>query len=306
MKVGEVPPFMALEMKMIRYVFLLSFSLSLLACSENKNTNVEKRETGDSARSFERIVTLHGALTETVYALGYGDRIKSVDVTSTYPESMKELPQLGHVTKVSAEGLLSVKPELIIANKHEISAELKNQINLTNAELLLIDREYTVEGTRAMIRTIAEKLQATEKGDSLIAEIDEDLQSLKSIENKPAVLFIYARGAGNMSVGGANTPAGNMIELAGGKNAVSTMEGYKPLTPEAVVEADPQAILMFDMGVESLEGMQGVKSIPAIASTQAAKNDEFIIMDGHLLAGFGPRVGKALLQLNQEFTGINE
>jgi iron complex transport system substrate-binding protein len=84
------------------------------------------------------------------------------------------------------------------------------------------------------------------------------------------------------------------------------MEGYKPLTPEAVVEADPQAILMFDMGVESLEGMQGVKSIPAIASTQAAKNDEFIIMDGHLLAGFGPRVGKALLQLNQEFTGINE
>ena len=116
---------------------------------------------------------------------------------------------------------------------------------------------------------------------------------------KPKVLFIYARGAGNLMVAGTNTPMEKIIGIAGGQNAITEFEDFKPLTPEAVVKSNPDYILMFDKGLESIGGVDGVLKLEGVASTNAGKNKKIIAMDGQLVSGFGPRVGQAAAQLNQ-------
>jgi len=58
-------------------------------------------------------------------------------------------------------------------------------------------------------------------------------------------------------------------------------------------------ILLFNSGLKSLGGVKGLLQIPGVAETNAGKNKAVITMDGALLSGFGPRVGKAAAHLNQ-------
>ena len=90
-----------------------------------------------------------------------------------------------------------------------------------------------------------------------------------------------------------------MIGLAGGANAVQGYSGYKPLTSEAAVAAAPDLILLMDSGLESVGGAQKLWQLPGLALTPAGKQGRVLSMDGLLLLGFGPRLGQAVLALNQ-------
>lgn len=132
----------------------------------------------------------------------------------------------------------------------------------------------------------------------LIEEIENSTSDLKQIKPKPKVLFVYARGAGTLMVGGEGTPLEKMIELAGGINAGKGFQQYKPMTSEGVIAANPDVILMFDSGAQSL-GNMSVFELPGVSQTNAGKNRKLITMDGQFLSGFGPRVGKAIKELNE-------
>ena len=121
--------------------------------------------------------------------------------------------------------------------------------------------------------------------------------TLEGFTESPKVLFIYARGAGRLMVAGANTSAAAIIEKAGGQNAIRSFEGFKTMTPESLIEAVPDVILMFSSGLASLDGKEGLGQIPGISQTPAYKNNRIIAMDGHYLTAFGPRVGQAALEL---------
>jgi len=120
------------------------------------------------------------------------------------------------------------------------------------------------------------------------------------LTKKPKVLFIYARGAGNLMVAGSGTPLHSMIELAGAENAASALTDFKPLTPEALLTTNPDVILMFDKGLQSLGGVDGLLKIEGIATTNAGKNKKVVTMDGQYLSGFGPRVGDAVVELHNK------
>ncbi|MDP2160141.1 MAG: ABC transporter substrate-binding protein, partial [Flavobacterium sp.] len=137
---------------------------------------------------------------------------------------------------------------------------------------------------------------------ALQTTIDTQLKKVKPISAKPKVLFVYARGAGTLMVAGKNTPVEKMIELAGGQNAVSGFDDFKPLTPEALLSNNPDYILFFDSGLQSLGGVEGALKIEGLSKTKAGKNKNIIAMDGALLSGFGPRVGEGVVELNQLIT----
>jgi len=118
----------------------------------------------------------------------------------------------------------------------------------------------------------------------------------------PSILFIYARGTKTLMVGGTNTPTDAMINLIGAKNAAAQIDGYKPLTPESLLESQPDIVLMFSSGLASLQSEQqsaeeALFALPALAMTPAAKNKRVITMDGQYLSGFGPRASEAALEL---------
>lgn len=250
-----------------------------------------------------RIVSLDGTVSEILCDLGLQSLIIGVDVTSTYPEALKKLPKVGHNRSISAEGVISLKPTLVLTSTNAgTKSEVIEQIKSAGIKVITFQQEFSVAGTKKLIQDIATTCQVGSRAKPIIKKLESDLAQVKKAPNSPKVLFIYARGTGTMMVSGRGTPIEKMIELAGGVNATPDFENYKPLTAEALVTANPDVILLFDSGLESLGGTAGLLAVQGVAQTNAGKNSRVIVMDGHLLSGFSPRLGKALQELSQKIS----
>lgn len=288
---------------MKKHTFISVFIfLFLVACEQKKAPQITEQVVEKSPKKEVRIVSLKGTFSELLASFGLADQVIGTDVTSTYPESIANLPKLGHTRNLSVEGILALNPSLIIADPSELKPSTIEQLNSTGIKLLLISQEYSIDGSKKLIQALGDSLKV-EKAllTPLLEEIDKDLTKVQALKTAPKILFIYARGAGTLMVAGENTQMQTIIELAGGQNAIQGFSDFKPLTPEALVSANPDAILMFESGKESLEGDEGVLEIPGMKETRAGKEKNIITIDGLLLSGFGPRIGKVTTQLNQEF-----
>ncbi|MEZ5024136.1 MAG: ABC transporter substrate-binding protein [Chitinophagales bacterium] len=206
-----------------------------------------------------------------------------------------------HISNVSLEALLSFDPDYIVANNDPAGTGLFQQLKNTSLKLELYEAPTSVDDTKSIINLIGETFDKKSEATALINQLDADINELNDFlqgkAEQPKVLFLYARGSDMLMVGGKDTPADHMIKLAGGTNAANDFNNFKPLSPEAAIEANPDVILVFDSGLRSLNGPEGVLSLPGIAETNAAKNKKVVAMEGHYLLGFGPRVGKAALEL---------
>ncbi len=278
-------------MKKNIFLYLLTAAvLFTTACTTAENK---------AAINTEKIVSLDGTITEVLCELGYEKNIVGVDVTSSYPESMNSLPKAGHNRNVNAEAVIGMQPTVVIALEQGIKPEVAEQFKTAGIPVVLLKREYSLQGTKDLVKALADTLGKASEADRINKQIDADLAALPQYDtvSKPKVLFIYARGAGTMSVAGINTAPNTMIQLAGGINAAAEVDGFKPFTAEAVVRENPDVILFFDSGLESLGGDEGLLKVPGIANTNAGKNKKFITMDGQYLAGLSPRMGKAVVDL---------
>lgn len=247
----------------------------------------------------KKIVSLNGAITETIAALGGEAQLVGVDVTSTYPESVKTHAQdLGHVRNITIEPVVSLQPDLIVGTSADFQPDLLEKLKAAGLEVKLIEQVYSAEGAKDLIHTVGELLGGVDT-QSLTDKIDQDLAQVQVFEKAPRVLFIYARGAGTLMVAGDKTPFTEMIRLAGGENAISGFEDFRPLTPEALVQSNPDVILLFDSGLASLGGIDGLLAVPGVTQTRAGQNKAVIGLDGGLISNFGPRTGEAALLLNK-------
>lgn len=248
-----------------------------------------------------RIVTVGGGVTETAFALGAENKIVGVDTSSVYPaEAVGKLPKVGYQRQLAAEGVVSLNPSLVLATADAGPPPALRQIAAAGVKIITIDNENSVAGAVKRIRQIAAALNAEARGEELVKRLESDTQAAQQCANqtaKPKVLFIYARGAGAAQVSGTKTAADAMINLSGGVNAVTEYENYKPLTPEALVKAQPDVILFPALGLQALGGIEAALQLPGVAETPAGKNRRVIAVDDLLLLGFTPRLGEGMKDL---------
>ncbi|MCC5923028.1 MAG: ABC transporter substrate-binding protein [Crocinitomicaceae bacterium] len=275
-------------------LLLLAFlALTLLGCSN-------ATEKGDSTplNEVERIISLSGAITETVYELGRGDQLIAVDVTSTYPAALPNAEKLGHTSSLKAEGLISLDPTVIIFEKGTLDQTLIGQLQSADIRMVGVEKVLSVEGAKQFIMDIAKALSIAE-AQFLIDQIDRHLAEVSDLIPVPKVLFIYGRGAGSLMVAGEKTSLDEVIRLAGAQNAVSGFQDFKPLSNEVLIAANPDVVLLFESAKESLNGINGILDLPGMKETTAGQKQQILFMDGQLLSGFGPRLGQAVAQLNK-------
>lgn len=254
-----------------------------------------------TVKDTSRVITLGGPVTEIVYALGAGKSVIATDVSSYYPEGVTKLPKIGYQRTLTAEGIISLKPSLVIATTEAGPPTTFAQLRAAGIPVLILPVEYTPAGTKAKISAIGKVFGKEAKANEINTLLERDTAKAAALfsrfKSKPKVMFIYARGPQGAQISGTGTSADAMITLAGGTNAFSSAQGYKPLTPEAAVSADPDVILMLSGGLESVGGMDGLLKLPGIAQTKAAKNRAIIALDDLYLLGFGPRLGRATYDL---------
>lgn len=257
--------------------------------------------------SQTRVISLGGSVTEIVAALGAGDLLVARDSTSTYPENITELPDVGYIRALSPEGVLSLTPDLILAEDGAGPAEAVAVLQAGGIPFVVMPNRPTAQGVSDKISAVAAALGREEAGAMLSAQVTAGFAEAKAradaVTEPQTVLFVLTVQGGPIMAGGEESSAAGIIELAGGVNAATGFSGYKPITDEAVIAAAPDVILMMDREGDLAISNDDILSNPALASTPAAKSGRIIRMDGMLLLGFGPRTPKAALALNTALYG---
>lgn len=253
------------------------------------------------AEGGERVAVAGGDLTEIAYALGAGAALVGVDQTSVHPAEARALPQIGYVRRLSAEGVLSLAPSMLLAAHDAGPPVALEQIRAAGVAVAVAPKGETPESVPAKIAFVGGALgrpaEAAALAEAYRGKLDTVLAKTAALTDRPRVLFILTLRDGAPMVGGAGTSADAMIRAAGGVNAAAEIQGYKPMAQEAVLAAQPDAILMMAQHAERVGGVEAMLARPEIAPTPAGLGRRAIAMEGMLLLGFGPRTPDAIAEL---------
>ncbi len=255
---------------------------------------------GATAEPPASIVSVGGSVTEVLYELGLQDRIVAVDSTSLYPLEAQSLPNVGYVRALAAEPIIAMKAELVLAEADAGPPAVLQQMRDAGLAVQMIPDEASPEGVAAKIRAVAAATDSAERGESLALATDSAFAALAErragLAEQPKVLFLLSH-SGTPLAAGRGTSADAVIALAGGQNAASGFEGYKPLSPEMAVTLEPDVLVLTDQGVAALGGLERVKDDPALALLPAVEAGRVYSFDALLLLGFGPRTPEVAADL---------
>jgi iron complex transport system substrate-binding protein len=248
-----------------------------------------------------RIVSVGSSITEIIYALGAENLLVGVDTTSMYPETARALPQVGYMRALSAEGVLSLKPTLIIATTAAGPAGALEQLKATGIEVLVLPDLYDYDSVVTKIAAVGKATGKVAEADAMIAKGREAMTTLagklKGATSHPRVLFLLSMGGGAPQAAGRDTAAAGIIKLAGGLNAIDGYSGYRPLTPEAVIASKADFVLVTRQTVQAMGGLQAILDQPSLNKTPAGRAGKVLEFDALLLLGFGPRTPQAAAEL---------
>lgn len=252
------------------------------------------------AQAAERIVSVGGAVTELLYELGKSEEIAAVDSTSIYPAAATAHPNVGYIRALSAEGVLSLSPDLILLEEGAGPPEAVSLLDQAGVRVVHVPSGYDAAGLPAKIEAVARAVGEESEGLRLASTIEADLAALKAelagIGRRQRVLFVLSLVDGRPMAAGGGTAADAMIALAGGDNVLSDMKGYKALSWEAVTDLQPDVVLSM-VRAGSSHDVDAILSQPAFAATPAGRNGALIKMDAQYLLGFGPRTPAAARDL---------
>lgn len=275
-------------------IILLLLVFAIIGCDRfnNKDKKTENQE---------RIVCISKQYSEIIYALGAQKDLVAVDLSSTYPAEIKELPTIGYHRALSAETILAMNPTMILQDnnigpENVVSQLVKLKIPMKNFG----EYQSTIEGTDSLIREMGVYFQKENVADSLCKKLQNDmgmaLEKVKQYSDTPKVLIIHFGRASNVYlVMTKNSTAGKMIEWAGGEMAIDGEKGMTQLSPEIVAAANPDIILLTDYGYDQLSKGNEIEKLPGIASTKAFKNKHIFRIEEHDLVYLGPRTGENVL-----------
>ncbi len=277
----------------------------VLVCALSAGPSLAK-DVGGRFSDPNRIVAIGGSITEIVYALGEEKRLVARDSTSIYPKEAFSLPDVGYMRQLSPEGVLSVNPGGILALEGAGPPEAVETLKKAEVEYVEVEDRFDHAGILSKIAAVGTALGLEDKARELSAKVDADLKATeavtKAISERKRVVFVLSFQSGKIMASGTDTAAAGIIALAGAENAVTGYTGYKPLTDEALLQAQPDFILMMDRG-DHTAVVGELLAHPAVAATPAGKAGNVIRMDGAFLLGFGPRTASAARDLATRLYG---
>jgi len=252
----------------------------------------------------ERIVSLSKQYSEIIYALGAEKDLVAVDLSSTYPPQIKSLPTVGYHRALSAEGIISVKPTLILHDNNVGPEQVMRQLEQLKIPMKVFDAKgEDIASAEKLISEMGAYFHQEARARALNEKLDADMAKATRTASatKPKVMIIHFGRAMNvyLTMTQAST-AGRMIEWAGGQMAVKGERGMLQLSPEVVAQADPDVLLLTDFGYDRLGSKEAIAgNLPGVSTTRAVKSGRVHRVEEHDLVYIGPRTGENVLKLQE-------
>ena len=249
------------------------------------------------AAANERVVAIGGDVTEIAYALGAGDQLVARDSTSLHPTAATKLPDIGYMRQLNAEGILAMRPTLVLASAQSKPSLALEQIASSHVKVVTIPADNSLNGIDAKIDAVAQAMGKTIQGDVLRKQVHDKLASIPEKQLPVKVLFIMSHGGMTAMAAGQETAADAAIHAAGLQNAMQGFKRYQPMSQEGVIASQPALVLITADGIKTLGGEYNVWKLPGLAQTPAGKARQLLVVDDMALLGFGLQTPDAILAL---------
>lgn len=289
-----------------RWLKLLGLALALAGCAKVRPERAGDSRPASSAafplsvvddggrrvtlpQEPRRIISLLPSFTETIFALGVGERVVGVDDFSDYPGEVVRLPRLGGEYDTQLERILALKPDLVLlsGDSRAAAALASNGVNVFGASpRKLPDVFRVIERTGELVGRKAEAVALTARMRAALAELE------NRVKDAPRVSVYYELDPTPYSVG-PDSFIGVMIQKAGGQDIVPANLGDFPkLSPELVIAQNPSVIIG-----ATLEEVRSRPGWSRIAAVQSGRVSKWAAAEDHLMSRPGPRLAQALRAL---------
>lgn len=253
--------------------------------SNNEEVKIEKEPA--------KVISLGPNITETIFAIGAGNKLIGRTDFCDYPEEAKMVQAVGSLTAPNIEKIAELKPDLIIASTH-FKPELEKKLKELGLKVIYL---YSAESFDGVYKTIADMgsiLNAQQGADKVIEDMKTKVlmvqDKVKGL-NKPSLYYVVAFGKSQYTAG-KDTFIGKIIEMAGAKNAADDVTGWN-YSLEKLVEKNPD-ILVCSKYFDSKKGIEGAN---VYKDLKAVKEGKLYEIDNNMLDRQGPRLADGLYEL---------
>ena len=257
-----------------------------------------------------RIVCVGGGITEIICALGYESSLVGVDTTSRYPLSVRHLPSVGYARHLSLEGILAMAPQQVIVGHDAGPLAVLSRLREASVLVSRVEDGHTLDALISRVKQIGQLLQCDGRAQALIEKLNVEWDALRQTLALPArtirVMFVLGQTPSQMLVAGTDTGADAMLKHAGLQNAFSDVRGYRPVSAEAIIAAQPDLVVLTQPDALTLRNSPNSRSLihqfKGLSATPAARPSRWLVFDTMFLLSFGPRLPDAILTLHRAST----
>ncbi|MFF7684451.1 hemin ABC transporter substrate-binding protein [Microbacterium sp. NPDC007973] len=270
--------------------------------TDSQGTNVTVADTS-------RILTLdiYGSLSRIVFELGLGEQVVARDISTGFPEAahLPVVTENGH--DLNAEAILDAAPTVILTDTSLGPWDTILQMRDAGIPVVVVDSHRSLESVGSLIEQVGAALGVPERAAALAARstaaVDAKIAQIAAVApsdpaQKLRMMFLYVRGqSGVYYLFGEESGADSLIEALGGVDVAGEIgwKGMRPITDEALVDANPDLLIMMTKGLESVGGVDGLtEHLPAVAQTDAGRHRRIVDMSDTTVLSFGPAAADVL------------
>jgi len=237
----------------------------------------------------DRIISAGAGVTELLIALDKQDDLVAVDLTSRDP-AVAKLPVIGYHRQLSAEGLLSLAPDMLIGSSEMGPQSTLDLLSQSGVEVVVLPTETTTGNLLDTIKLLGNKLERQSQAMQLITQLDSDITKLEEnnlkIKHTKKMLFLLLNDKGTYTAAGSNTTAHSVMTLAGAVNPAAELNSYQALSAEAFLAMAPESILVSGRHWQKYQDIDTlIAAMPLLAETPAGRNKAIYVIDGSALIG---------------------
>lgn len=234
----------------------------------------------------QRWVSAGGALSEWITALGGEAHLVGVDTTSQHPASLKALPSVGYQRQLSAEGILSLRPDVLVGTEEMGPPPVLAQIRKAGVRVELFSSKAELPAVDENLRHLGQLLGAEQQASALAADYRQRLDALQANvklaqagQQAPGVLLLVGHAGAKPLIAGQGTAGDWLLSQAGGRN-LAAHPGYKNFSNEALAALDPDVIVFSDRALADEQALQALlKENPALAASRAVREKRLVSLD---------------------------
>lgn len=262
--------------------------------------------TSTSLLAQERILSIGGDVTEIIYALNAEQHLIGRDSTSIVPEQAKKLPDVGYMRNLNTEGILALKPTRVIATQVAQPTVVFEQLKAAGIQVDHVPLKYSTESVLEKIKIVGKLVNREPQAVTLAEKFTNEMNAIDNSPQDVKILFILSRSGTNQMAAGNDTVPDTAIKLVGAKNAMGNSARYVPISQEGVISANPDLIVITQLGLESLGSLDKLWELPGLAHTNAGKHKQAVVVDDIAFLAFGLTIPQELQKMRKAVENVSK